>query len=121
MQSDFNSFCKILNSFSNTNEAKQILDLGKDKRANIISRIPGTAYYNKVCISPRCNRTFEATIRGQYCNYAPSGEGSSCRQHVRRLKHKAVAYFSALNIIIPLILVAIFVYCLFNKNQSEKM
>ncbi len=102
-------------------EAREVLQLGEDLNANIISKIPDSAYYNKRCISPKCNRSFESTIRGLYCNHGPGGrEGSSCRVFVKRLKESAEKYLDDISYFF--VLVAVFsltVFYLFRNGNGN--
>ena len=98
---------EVLNLAKLVNMHQDIQNLGKDKRDNIIYAIPNSnGYYMKSCISPNCKRTFEATIRGQYCNYAPSGlTGSSCRIAVKRFKDKYYADYIVLTSLLLVIII----------------
>jgi len=98
---------KVLTEFKSEKEAFETLQLGRDKRANVKAHIKGTAYYKKYCISPKCQREFEATIRGLYCNYAPNGNGASCRMYVMRRKHAALEYLFILKLIFIILLVVL--------------
>ncbi len=104
MDNLYNDYFKALQWFESQEKAREALQLGRNKRANVIARIPRTAYYRKVCISPKCQREFEGTIRGQYCNYAPNGSGSSCRVTVMRLKRKAYLYLFAQSLLFAVLI-----------------